>query len=179
MTDDDDPGDATTLDEPSAATGFRVSTTAAASPRSGRYQRGPEIARGGLGTVTSALDRTLQRQVAIKELHTRTEQGRQRFVREALTTARLQHPAIVPIFDVGTWEAGDPYLVLKLLEGKTLAEQLATMTSMASRLALLPNLLAVADALGYAHEQQVVHRDVKPANIMTGSHGETVLLDWG
>jgi hypothetical protein len=160
---------------------FRVAGELATgvSPSAARYERGKEIARGGLGRVTSALDRTFQREVALKELHERTEQGMRRFVREGLTTARLQHPGIVPILDAGTWESGDPFLVMKLLEGQTLAEELATRTTTEARIALLPNLLAVADALGYAHEQGVVHRDVKPANIMLGTHGETILLDWG
>ncbi len=159
--------------------GFRVSAQVIATPGPARYQRGEEIARGGLGRITTALDRTLERKVAIKELHQRSERGMRRFVRESLTTARLQHPAIVPVLDAGTWETGDPYLVMKLLEGKTLSEELAGRGTLAARLALVPNLLTVADALAYAHEQDVVHRDVKPANIMLGTHGETVLLDWG
>lgn len=152
-----------------------VRTTGARS----RYERGPEIARGGLGRVMTALDRTLQRPVAIKELHHPSQRGARRFVRESLTTARLQHPSIVPVLDAGTSELGDPYLVMKLLEGQTLSDAMRTRTTTEARLALLPNLLAVADALGYAHERGVVHRDVKPANIMIGTHGETMLLDWG
>ena len=94
--------------------------------------------------------------------------------------AKLQHPAIVPILDAGTWEAsGDPFLVMKLLDGKTLAEELAARSTAEARLALVPSLLAIADALGYAHERGIVHRDVKPANNKIGMHGETVLLDWG
>src|SRR5262245_16932091 len=100
-------------------TGFRLAIAAqpTASAAAARYARGAELARGGLGRVTSALDRTLQREVAIKELHQRTDQGVRRFVREGLTTARLQHPAIVPILDAGIWDSGDPYLVMKLLDG--------------------------------------------------------------
>ncbi|HEY5922546.1 MAG TPA: serine/threonine-protein kinase, partial [Kofleriaceae bacterium] len=183
-------GDAETVPEGESETvrdtngqraGFRIAggAQATASPAAARYERGEELARGGLGRVTSALDRTLQREVAIKELHQRTEQSVRRFVREGLTTARLQHPAIVPILDAGTWDSGDPFLVMKLLEGKTLAEELKSRTTREARIALLPNLLAIADALGFAHEQGVVHRDVKPSNIMLGTHGETVLLDWG
>lgn len=171
------PAEAADDDEPR----FRVAgeLIVPAPQGSARYRRGEELARGGRGRVASALDRTLQREVAIKELHERTEQDVRRFVREGLTTARLQHPSIVPILDAGMWESGDPFLVMKLLEGKTLAEELAARATAAERIALLPNLLAVADALGYAHAQGVVHRDVKPANIMIGGHGETVLLDWG
>ncbi len=161
------------------AAGFRVASAQVAAPAASRYDRGEEIARGGLGRITVAFDRTLQRQVAIKELHQPSPRGLQRFLREALITARLQHPAIVPIIDAGTWESGDPYLVMTLLDGKTLSAELEARRTLAERIALLPNLVAIADALGFAHAADVVHRDVKPANIMTGAHGETVLLDWG
>lgn len=167
-----------TTDGEVAGAGYRIPGLGASPPVS-RYRRGSEIARGGLGRVTEAYDSTLQRQVAIKELHHRTEQSHVRFQRESLTTARLQHPSVVSVFDAGTWESGEPFIVLQLLEGSTLAEEISRRATLDARLALLPNLLAIADALGYAHEQGVVHRDVKPSNIMLGKHGETVLLDWG
>jgi len=175
MSDDD----TVTKDGAPSVTGYRVAPSVTQIPRETRYRRGDEIARGGLGRVTEAFDQTLQRQVAIKELHQRTDQGRRRFELESLTTARLQHPAIVSVFDSGTWDSGEPFLVLQLLEGTTLAEEIAKRPTLDARLALIPNLLAIADALGYAHEQGVVHRDVKPSNIMLGQHGETVILDWG
>jgi hypothetical protein len=179
--DDHDPwrdfADAETVDGSPTRSGFRVPATPPSGGR--RYLVGPELARGGLGRVATALDRTLQRRVAIKELRVRTAAGRRRFVREALTTARLQHPAIIPVLDAGAWDSGDPFLVLRLLDGKTLADELVARDSTEARLALVPSLLAIADALGYAHAQRVIHRDVKPSNIMLGPHGEAVLLDWG
>src|SRR5450755_2654583 len=144
MADDDD---APTRDGAPSVTGYRVSPSITQAPREARYRRGEELARGGLGRITGAYDQTLQRQVAIKELHHRTEQGRRRFELESLTTARLQHPAIVSVFDSGTSDSGEPFLVLQLLEGTTLAEEIAARPTLDARLALLPNLLAIADAL--------------------------------
>jgi tetratricopeptide (TPR) repeat protein len=100
-------------------------------------------------------------------------------VREALVTARLQHPAIVPVYEAGRWKGGRPFYAMKLVEGKSLEELLRGAGDLSARLALLPHLIAVAEAIAYAHGRRVVHRDLKPANVVVGSFGETVVVDWG
>jgi serine/threonine protein kinase len=102
-----------------------------------------------------------------------------RFMREALITARLQHPGIVPIHQIGRWPTGEAFYTMKLISGRSLRELLDGARSLEERLALLPQVLAAADAVGYAHAQGVIHRDLKPANIMSGPFGETVVIDWG
>jgi serine/threonine protein kinase len=95
-------------------------------------------------------------------------------------TARLQHPAIVPVHDSGVWESGEPYYVMKLLSGgRTLKEAVAEAKDLNGRLALLPNVIAVADAIAYAHSLEIIHRDLKPSNVLVGPFGETVVIDWG
>jgi len=144
-----------------------------------RYEQLGEHARGGIGRVTRARDRRLGRLVAVKELIRRDAGHEARFVREALITARLDHPGIVPVHEAGRWPSGEPYYVMKLVAGRTLHERFAAATTLRDRLALLPYVVAVADAVGYAHHEGVVHRDLKPANIVIGEFGETVVVDWG
>jgi tetratricopeptide (TPR) repeat protein len=139
-----------------------------------------EFARGGMGRILSARDRRLGRTVALKELQAAASPDARRFVREALVTARLQHPAIVPIYEAGRWPDGVPFYAMKLVSGRSLDALIrAAEGGLAGRLALLPHLLAVAEAVAYAHGQHVVHRDLKPANVLVGSFGETVVVDWG
>ena len=144
-----------------------------------RYEQIREHARGGLGRIVRAIDRRLGRTVAVKELLRRDDWHEARFVREALITARLEHPGIVPVHEAGRWPNGDPYYVMKLVEGRTLKELMASHQTPRERLGLLQHVIAVADAVGYAHSEGVVHRDVKPSNVIVGSFGETIVVDWG
>jgi len=143
-----------------------------------RYKILGEVGRGGLGRVFRARDLYLDRQVAVKELIDNHAASQRRFVREALITARLQHPAIVPIYDAGHADDG-PFYSMKLVAGRSLAEAIADATTLDARLALLPSVIAVCDAMAYAHSQKIIHRDLKPQNVLVGDFGETVLIDWG
>jgi WD40 repeat protein/tRNA A-37 threonylcarbamoyl transferase component Bud32 len=143
------------------------------------YEVGEEVARGGLGRIIQARDRRLNRLVAVKLLRVRDARAESRFLREALITARLQHPAIVPIYEAGVWPDGEPFYAMKLLAGKSLAELIEQTPKLEQRLALLPNVISVVDAIAYAHENRVIHRDLKPHNIMVAAFGETVVIDWG
>ncbi len=136
-----------------------------------------EIAAGGMGKITRARDRRLGRDIAIKEML--APELRARFEREAMITARLQHPAIVPIYEAGTWPNGNAFYTMRLVEGGTLANAIEAAATLVERLALLPHVVAVTEALAYAHSRRIIHRDVKPQNILVGEFGETVLIDWG
>ena len=138
-----------------------------------------EIARGGMGRVIAARDRRLGRPVALKELLSSSPDLARRFEREALMTARLQHPSIVNVHEAGRWPSGEPFFAMKRVVGRPLDRVVLEAGSLDGRLALLPKVLAVAEALAYAHEQGVIHRDLKPANVLVGSFGETVVVDWG
>ncbi|HLL22243.1 MAG TPA: serine/threonine-protein kinase, partial [Kofleriaceae bacterium] len=147
-----------------------------------RYEQVAEHARGGLGRVVRAVDKRLGRTVAVKELLRRGEHGdsnEARFLREALITARLEHPGIVPVHEAGRWPNGDPYYVMKLVEGRTLKELITERSTLRERLSLLPHVIAIADAVGYAHSEGVIHRDLKPSNVIVGEFGETIVVDWG
>jgi hypothetical protein len=143
------------------------------------YEIGGEIARGGMGRILHAHDRRLGREVAIKELVGNSADFKARFERETLITARLQHPAIVPVYDAGRWPTGELFYTMKLVRGKPLEWLIEHLGSMRERIALVPNMIAVAEALAYAHSNNVVHRDLKPANILIGDFGETIVIDWG
>ena len=160
-----------------APTAAEVESLAADDPE--RYEPVSEHARGGLGRVVRAVDRRLRRTVAVKELLRHDPSNEARFLREAMITARLEHPGIVPVHEAGRWPNGDPYYVMKLVEGRTLKELIVEGATLRERLGLLPHVIAVADAVGYAHSEEVIHRDLKPSNVIVGSFGETIVVDWG
>ncbi|MDI1483534.1 serine/threonine-protein kinase [Polyangium sp. y55x31] len=138
-----------------------------------------EVAQGGIGRVLSARDQRLDRRVALKELLDTGSAAEDRFVREALLTARLQHPSIVPVYEAGRWPTGEPFYSMKLVTGRPLSEIIDGARTINERLPLLTHVLAVADAVAYAHEKRIIHRDLKPANVLVGAHGETLVIDWG
>jgi serine/threonine protein kinase len=196
LTDSAHRGVATTVDTGDSAqsTHFTVKQSVAAGPLlDERYQLGAEIARGGMGLVHRAVDVVFQREVAVKVLlpkweketdPQRQEQRRaqmlEAFRYEAAITARLQHPGIPPVHELGRLADGMPFLAMKLIQGQTLQQLLQQRTSL---LADLPRWLQIfeqiAQAVGYAHSQRVLHRDLKPANIMVGEFGEVQVMDWG
>jgi hypothetical protein len=133
-----------------------------------------------MGAIRAAYDRVLARTVALKELKGELPRHYvERFVREAKLTGELQHPGIVPVHDFGLDEEGKPFYCMKLVKGRTLEEVMGEAKTYESRLALLPHMVSVAEALAFAHEQRVVHRDLKPGNVLVGEFGETVVIDWG
>jgi eukaryotic-like serine/threonine-protein kinase len=144
-----------------------------------RFEVAGERARGGAGLVFEANDRLLGRRIALKQPQEDRGAGEARFLREALITARLQHPAIVPIYDVGVRASGEPCYSMRLVPGDNLRDAIAAARGLDERLALLPHVQAVADAMAYAHAQGILHRDLKPANVLVGPFGETVVIDWG
>jgi len=144
-----------------------------------RYVFGEAFAAGGIGVVRRGSDRRLGRVIAIKELLHDSPRAQQRFALEAAITARLQHPGIVPLYDLGWQGSGKPYYCMKLVDGESLEAKIDQTKDLGQRLRLLEHVIAVADAIAYAHEQQVLHRDLKPANVLVGRFGETVVIDWG
>ncbi|MBK9035334.1 MAG: serine/threonine protein kinase [Myxococcales bacterium] len=144
-----------------------------------RYDVLGEHGRGGLGRVFRARDREMGRDVALKELLHRGASSELRFFREALITARLEHPGIVPVHEAGRWPDGTPFYAMKLVAGRPLKALIDACTKTDERLALLPHIIAVADAIAYAHDRKIIHRDLKPSNVIVGEFGETVVIDWG
>jgi len=143
------------------------------------YELGEVIGRGGMGEVVVAHDRRIDRDVALKRMHATNPAPElvERFLREAKIQARLDHPAIAPVHELGYDEAGLPFFTMKRLSGTTLAAVLEAKTETLQR--LLRALVDVGLAVELAHSRRVVHRDLKPTNIMLGDYGEVYVLDWG
>ena len=150
-----------------------------------------ELGRGGMGVVYRAFDPRLRRHIALKLMHLEaTAANLTRFRDEAQVTAQLQHPSVVPIYDIGQAESGAIYYTMRLVRGQTLAE---VVSEHRARLAggdpeapegwtpfkLLQMFVTVCRAASYAHDRGVVHRDLKPSNVMIGAYGEVNVLDWG
>lgn len=145
-----------------------------------RYLIRSEHARGGIGRILVAWDRELEREVALKELLAApASAAAARFLREARITARLEHPAIVPIHEIVKRSDNSLYYTMKLVRGTTLRQAIAECSTTSKRLRLLPHFLDICQAIAYAHSRGVVHRDIKPSNVMIGAFGETLVIDWG
>ncbi len=142
-----------------------------------RYRRGALLGVGGMGRVYAALDERLGREVALKEVKPGAGAGAaERLAREVRVTALLEHPGIVPVYDAGP---GHGYYTMRLVRGRSLADALRSAPGREARLSLLRRVLGACEALAYAHSVGVVHRDVKPDNVMIGEFGQTLVVDWG
>jgi serine/threonine-protein kinase len=141
---------------------------------------------GGMGAIDIAVDRALDRRIALKTLHPhlRASEGAVRmFLREARLTGLLDHPHIVPVYDIGERDADHLYFAMKLVEGQTLGDVIRALPrgplDTATLYALLDIMTKVCDALAFAHSRGVLHCDIKPANVMVGEFGQVYLMDWG
>jgi serine/threonine protein kinase len=141
------------------------------------YELGEAIASGGMGTVYRARDRRLDRDIALKVMNTPAPAPGEieRMRDEARILARLEHPGIVPVHDLGTLPDGRLFYVMKLVRGRRLDDAMAN----AVLSARLRTFERICEAVAFAHAQGVVHRDLKPENVMVGPFGEVLVLDWG
>ncbi|MBX7103327.1 MAG: tetratricopeptide repeat protein [Gemmataceae bacterium] len=162
------------------------------APTDQRFRVLKSHARGGLGEIYLAVDTRLGREVAIKQIQDRfalDTDARNRFIREAEVTGMLEHPGVVPVYDLGQRNDGHLFYAMRLIRGETLLKAIesyhggkAVGRSTDRRLAfreLIERLVDVCQAIGYAHSRGIIHRDLKPSNIMLGPYGETLVVDWG
>lgn len=185
--------------DPGAASSIDSSLMAATHDMPSRIGEGSRFqpvrphARGGLGQVSVAIDQELNREVALKEIqeqHADNPEYRSRFVAEAEVTGGLEHPGIVPVYGLGTYSNGRPFYAMRFVKGDSLRtanqrfhEQSASHGKAAYHglefRRLLSRFVDVCNAIQYAHSRGVLHRDLKPGNIMLGKFGETLVVDWG
>lgn len=175
-------------DRQAALEAFRLLQNSQAAPSptgtlSTRYHFQHQIGQGGIGTVWRVFDRQSQRPLAIKLLHrglSREPAAISRLLREALLTGALQHPGVPPIYDHGHLDSGVPFFAMKLVEGQTFDQILKNREQIEDGFArCLEVFEQVAQTLAYAHSHWVIHRDLKPHNIMVGQFGEVQVMDWG
>lgn len=159
----------------------------------GRYTFRYLHASGGQARILLVHDEQIGRDVALKEVSldeiratdrsasrsSLTSAEMQRLLREARVTGQLEHPNIVPVYDLGRRRDGALYYTMRFVRGVTLSQRLKACKTLGERLRLLKPFLDLCNAIAYAHSRGVIHRDLKPANAMVGEFGETVLLDWG
>jgi tetratricopeptide (TPR) repeat protein len=152
-------------------------------PRVGRFQLFGEIARGGMGAVFMGRDVDLGRDLAVKvllEQHRDRPEFVRRFVEEAQIGGQLQHPGVVPVYELGGFADRRPFFAMKLVKGETLAALLKGRNGPSDDPARFLGIFAqVCQTVAYAHARGVIHRDLKPANIMVGRFGEVQVMDWG
>lgn len=177
------------LDDPTPR--VLVSAPSAEAAGESRYQLSHLHATGGIGRVWLATDPSFEREVALKEL--RPERAANpsaclRFLREARITGRLQHPGIVPVYDLGTKPGSDePFYTMRFVRGRTFAaaiqdyheKRTAGTTGALERRELLSAFVGVCRAVHFAHDHGIIHRDLKPQNVVLGDYGEVMVLDWG
>ena len=183
------PPRAALLVDPSATATYSRST----GPGGPRFRILRFHARGGLGEVFVAQDAELHREVALKQIqdrHWEHPESRSRFLLEAEITGALEHPGIVPVYGLGHYDDGRPFYAMRFIKGDSLKEAIERFykTEAAGRKPgermlelqkLLRRFLDVCNAVAYAHSRGVLHRDIKPGNIMVGQYGETLVVDWG
>jgi serine/threonine protein kinase/Tol biopolymer transport system component len=190
-----DPNATTRPPNPRAAAAHPFATASDAKPSSGesRFRILRPHAKGGLGVVYVAHDEELGREVALKEIqlsHAHDHDSKARFVLEAEITGGLEHPGIVPVYGMGRYGDGRPYYAMRFIRGDSFKEAVdrfhaaeslqrdATQRNLGLR-QLLRRFFDVCNAIEYAHSKGVLHRDLKPGNIMLGKFGETIVIDWG
>lgn len=141
-----------------------------------RYRLLGKLGQGGMGGVFRVEDSTLEREVALKVINVDDAGLSARLLQEARVIAKLEHPGIVPVHDAGTLPDGRPYYTMKLVQGKRLDELGPAAGGMADR---LRTFLRICEPVAFAHAHGVLHRDLKPTNIMIGPFGEVLVMDWG
>lgn len=191
LADPDLEGSLTILTEPKPLTQENTVVWRAPSG-SGRFRVVRPHKAGGLGAVSIAVDSELNREVALKEVRSEfvtNAQARERLRIEAEITGRLEHPGIVPVYSLGAHTDGSPFYCMRFIKGDSLKDAIkdyhekskqlsATDKNLALR-ELLRRFIDVCHAIAYAHSRKVLHRDLKPGNIMLGKYGETLVVDWG
>ena len=148
--------------------------------RIGNYQILEEIGRGGMGVIYRARQRHSRRIVALKRIlshHADSQETLVRFRREAQAAASLDHPNILPIYEVSECDNGLPFFSMKYASGGSLRDAAPSLQSEPRRVVAL--VAKLADAVRYAHEQGILHRDLKPANVLLDGHGEPLVSDFG
>ncbi len=143
-----------------------------------RYRVVNKLGQGGMGSVYCVEDETLGRQVALKVIALSDIEGecRDRLLHEARVIAQLEHPGIVPVHDVGTLPDGRVFYTMKLVQGQRLDQHRSSLTTLTERLRLFQR---ICEPVAFAHAHGVLHRDLKPQNIMVGPFGEVLVMDWG